>query len=100
MRNIKPGTIRTLKPSLVEWKPVRYSVRSLLITPLKPSLVEWKPRFGTDSVPVQPPLKPSLVEWKHGFSTPGPSHWRHLETFLSGMETRELAVVLLRAEVP
>ena len=55
-----------LKPSLVEWKPVLEKVKPVLLSALKPSLVEWK------LVPVHVPLPPSL----------------HLETFLSGMETR------------
>ena len=99
-----------LKPSLVEWKrstPRPIGSRQLFLEtflsgmetpcsgvsraagryPLKPSLVEWK-RFPTlEMVPPRSALKPSLVEWKLDLKPPLADSRRHLETFLSGMET-------------
>ena len=98
-----------LKPSLVEWKHVRFVdvtwVPVVLETflsgmesavalerygmplPLKPSLVEWKRSIGHLEPVFVHALKPSLVEWKPTGIPHQPQAAAVLETFLSGMET-------------
>ena len=54
---------------------------------LKPSLVEWKPVYDGYAAKWRFSLKPSLVEWKHSVCWSPERHLFCIETFLGGMET-------------
>ena len=58
--------------------------------PLKPSLVEWKQGPFYHGQELCSALKPSLVEWKLYLDEQSGNDDRNLETFLSGMETKDL----------
>ena len=69
-------------------------------SPLKPSLVEWKLGSPIEMPFRASPLKPSLVEWKHHHALKSIQGGKVLETFLSGMETGQVARHLLVTRTP
>ena len=77
----------TLKPSLVEWKPIPREQQCVFGSFLETFLGGMETDVPDNHVGNIPTLKPSLVEWKLARTLTVVMSGMVLETFLGGMET-------------